>query len=755
MKKFNKFLVAFLLLTVTVACSSDPISLQPDTNELYSREFISEFGVPASGHDFSMATSAGLKVTSARGGHVTVTAEVDGKEYLFADLNVPAGTRAIPVTIPLTVSTLNVKTSLGTHRVATNALVNIDQAPAGSTSSRGDAIIVSGDDTTGLTYIEDGDTPYLVFNPHDFLKQHFLDHPLDGKTDYTDCSLNPFNNSYNGETGYSSNADITMREYYIFPIYWQKNTNGNKDYETYIFNTPNGENDIKSPHKINFGKTDETSVPFPELGYSTPDKLSNASSKLLVSIMKLKFDNLDNLSNYFTYADEDANCAYDINNIDNISFIISRGTRIKFDSDKPARFGIYVKSDIKSETDFSFSSSMPFYNTYYWGTNYYESTISNLFTASVSAQRFDVDRLHKLYIHDDDYKEPTFGSETTYFRGDYLYDRTNQTKDILGFSSPATKPGDTTPRQYGDVVFLIVPYNSGETTIRQHAEKVEPFVWTIAAEDLGGSLDWDFNDVVFSFTDVIQNLNSVNENSAITMLTGPNVSQSMRVITVKPLAAGGTMPVYITYQGRVKAMPKMPTTGDMTFTEANQAIIDYFYPDGKDISNVDEADVQTYILGRELHKWLGSSTHNRALNVDSSRKDFGAPSISFVIPTEEPLENAITHAAAGSVNNNTLYGFGILVDKDNELNIDAINDTDNGFKHIPSLTLGKGLYTIGGISDDKNLSAPQMILVDTDWEWPREGVRIDEAYTNFSNWVSSPSAYDWHSNKNTSKVTGK
>ncbi|MDE6285543.1 MAG: LruC domain-containing protein, partial [Muribaculaceae bacterium] len=111
---------------------------------------------------------------------------------------------------------------------------------------------------------------------------------------------------------------------------------------------------------------------------------------------------------------------------------------------------------------------------------------------------------------------------------------------------------------------------------------------------------------------------------------------------------------------------------------------------------------------------------------------------------------------AASEKNRPLFGFSVLVDKDNTLNIDTFNDQDCGFRHIPSLQLGQGSYLIGAPADNKNLTAPQMILVEGDWEWPAELVNIKDAYPSFASWIQNPDANpEWHKNKDNSKVTGK
>lgn len=180
-----------VILLLTIGCAADQDSLQPDVNELYTRAFISEFGVAAKGHDFSMATSAGLKVTTSRGGHVIVTAEVDGKEYLFANLDVPAGTHPLPVTIPRSVTTLKVATTTCTYYVDPNATLDIDQA---TPASRGGSYTMA-TGSNGISYAtvkhtaqcseNVADSPVLVFDPSEVLTKYFESHPLGAdNTDY-------------------------------------------------------------------------------------------------------------------------------------------------------------------------------------------------------------------------------------------------------------------------------------------------------------------------------------------------------------------------------------------------------------------------------------------------------------------------------------------------------------------------------------------------------------------------------------------
>lgn len=732
MKTNQISLIAVPILALLVGCSSSPESVAPDKNEEYTREFISQFGVPASGHDYSMATSAGLKVTTAQGSHVTVTAFVGDTEYLFADLSVPAGTHAIPVTIPRSVTELYVKSSSGVHAVSPNATVNLDQAP--TSKSRGGYYDVQDPTKDGdMTLVErtgaDG-YPYIAFKPSEFLND-FLnsDKPLitkpgSGSVKYLE---------YSGETiltcKYSSGGD----NYYIFPIYWRaRKENGRiiKDFRTHLFKVlEGGQNELHSLSKALF-RDDNTAdnIPFPYLGYIT-------SEKLRADI------NTADLSE-FTFDDGTFEEAYDPAST---NMVISRGIEINIKRNESfymPRVPLCVISNKQADGSYDLSSSAPFYNTLNWGKNYYDVSLDDLYTAAASTYAMSLSNdKNAVYIMD---SYNTASAESS--EGNFKWIK-NAYRQLIGFSRPASKPADDSKREYEDVIFLISPKGYGYYA--NIYSKIQPLSWTIAAEDLGGSYDWDFNDAVFTFTDVIQNLNTVNKNASQAVVSGPQYTSGVRVITVKPLAAGGTMPIYITYSGEnVRTVPTLLTEGETLYSEAEKLYEESMKAEGK---------TGTFILGKELHKWLGGSAHSSAMNVGANRGNHSAQEVSFAIPIDViPDDYVMKHDPAVSGDNTHLYGFGVLVDKANTLNVDAINDTDHGFKLMDGLTIGQGDYMIGKPNQAKDQIAPQMLLVTGDWEWPQEGINILEAYPTFNNWVTSPSsAQDWNANPTDGKITKK
>ncbi len=791
MKNIFKATGTALILFAVAGCNSDTITLEDNAREEYVRNFITTFGVPDPDHNYAMAKSAGLHVTTKKGGHVTVTAEVGGKEYLFADLDVPAGTHALPVTIPASVSTLNVATGKGVHVVATDATVDIDQAPAGSRTHYN---IEDMDMEDEMQFVESGDggDPYLVFKPQSygnfttFVNTHFK-----GGEDNIVRDPDKYNwedNTYKGspvkylndnphETGLGCTGG--EYDYYIFPIYWKRNKQGNKDYQVILHKIREGVNNLPSPYDITFGDEGSASaqIPFPEIGWTTDDASyalinfhdGTYQTKVDGPIENFRFDN-GSFDEAFPF--EKANAA------DNAKCVITRGKRIHMKAPSqeyyPA-FTIAVKSNFQADGSFSFVSAAPFYNSAFWGNNYFDVTLDELYMANWATKRvpfmkpngkdgilvhiFDPELDMEYYGNGKDWWKLHNGFSSKPVYGDHYKNNSVISLEIpgepfyLGFNSPASKPADTSVRDFSEVIFLVTRHVFYDKATRkfkyQWGVVPEPMEWTLAAEDLGGSDDWDFNDVVFTFTDVIRNLKSENHLNNVSLVTGPNSTTSVRIVTVTPKATGGTMPIYITYTGKqVQEMPEMPSDGSIMYSEASAALKAALEKAGQD---------GTFILGTEVHKWLGASDHTKFVNVGGSRQNVEVTPVQFVIPTTLDIgdEDRFDYASSGSKPNKPLYGFGVLVDKENVLNYDAFAADAPGFIKVDNLTMGEGTYLIGAPNDNKDVNVPQMILVQGDWQWPTERTNILDAYPNFKAWIGDHTNSDWINTPEEGKVTKK
>lgn len=719
------------VLLATAGCSSDPIELQPDRNEVYDREFVKEFGAPVTDHDFSLATTAGLTVTSSSGKHVTVTASIDGKSYLFADCSVPAGTTALPVTIPNTVTRLKITTSDGDYFSDPNGNINLDKSPD---STRSRKIAEASENSNGYLNIRKTDNwenhgPLLVFKVGDFLYNYISKNPIgEDNTDYSYSYINDQKTvkhpgcSLFGITNDSPYESIT---YYVFPLWWRSNRYGYKRYdifsECYPF-SPEVNSYIDELFASN--KSSSKGIYFPQLGH-----IDNPSIRA-TSVTEWDF------SQKFTFDKGTDTKAYDINNGNTL--VATRGIKITVNKPTKNAFNMFTLSLTgRKDSKNNYTSS-----TYPGGDSsgngfYYDVPIDNLFLATTSTKETRLDKMDYNILELDNYSESNSD----------IYTKTPERKYrdacIIGFSTPPNKANDSYPRDYADVILLVIMESNAEERAWIYGSREEPYEWTIAAEDLGGSHDWDFNDAVFKFTDVIYDLNSANDNWKSSVLSGPYNTPRCRKYEITPIAAGGTMPIYITYEGKVLPEGSFPSSGQEMYSDFV----------GRYNELLNSTPEGTYIIGTELHKWLGASTHTSALNVGSNRNQ-ALKGKTITLTVSPYASSTSSRATKPSGSNETLRGFSILVDRENKLQIDT-RDGD-GFVHMPELTLGKDTYLISAPSEDKGQIAPQLILLDNDWEWPQEGVNIGDAYPSFRNWITTGSWNEWTTtNVDTSKITSK
>ena len=168
--------------------------------------------------------------------------------------------------------------------------------------------------------------------------------------------------------------------------------------------------------------------------------------------------------------------------------------------------------------------------------------------------------------------------------------------------------------------------------------------WIIAAEDLGSTDDYDFNDVVFS---------------------GKYASGNMEA-TITPLAAGGSKETYL-YRGG-----------------------------------------EGPIGGVEFHTLLGGSVNEDGSYAFVNTESAGAKGEPIVI--DVPVDFSLAYG-----DNINMGGFSLEVD---------------------------GIGT--SITAPGQGESPQMICVPAGWKWPKERVRIDQAYPKFGEWGENYTSTEWY-----------
>ena len=146
------------------ACSEDKFQEMPDRNELYDRAFIKEFGSPHPDHDWTMATTAGLRVISPKAVNLQVYAEIDENLYIFADIPGFQGDNAVPVTIPKGIDQLIVVADGTEYPCSPSATLDLSTA----TPSRGGRDITIRDPNKKGEYFSitpnPGRTKYITLN---------------------------------------------------------------------------------------------------------------------------------------------------------------------------------------------------------------------------------------------------------------------------------------------------------------------------------------------------------------------------------------------------------------------------------------------------------------------------------------------------------------------------------------------------------------------------------------------------------------
>ncbi|MDE6079659.1 MAG: hypothetical protein K2G35_06320 [Duncaniella sp.] len=684
MKLLRVLFGVMFVAAVMTSCSDDSPTPTGAPTEDYNRAFIKEFGVPAKGRDYSTARSAGLKIKASRNTAIMVTAEVDGTEYLFANLTVPAGLTSVPATIPSDITSLNVYVYGEPYAVSPDATLDIDNLLARNQASR------SIDFHLGEKYMNDGKPqPILYCKFSDFLEEYFEKYPIG--EDIPCWGFEPplpgwsGVGFYNAETKLVNNSNLSAKCYYlIFPIYIKSD-----DYTGTLLEESDG-------------KT-----------YS----LGKPQDNLVTSTSIMEIGDIPNPIGFKNYGN---NSVYQPDGRDRM--IMSRGVRFQPDE------AVYVHV----ESNQGISSSIFRENIRNWGDNYYPATLDNLYDLFACTRRYHLSKAAiQVYID---------GSWKTYG------DRTNSAF-LIGFNKPPRVPNDTeTIRDYSEVVYLVLMEDTEKLAEYQEKKPTyKAYEWMLAAEDLGGTFDWDFNDAVFKFTDVVENLVTVNTGSGKHYFATPTDITPVRKVTVTPMAAGGTMPLYITYTGKVSAMPDMPTAGPIDYYTANEALR----------ASLNDPEEGTYVIGTEIHKWLGGSTYKKQLNTgEKVELPYGEP-ISFAIPTDATpsTERFAGGCQAYSEDNQPLYGFAVLVDKENKLNIDT--RATGGVEYLPTHTIGQGAYLIGRPDETTDNVAPQMVMFCQNHfiEWPREYVNINDAYPYFREYITrnAPQPLWW--NKNHDMVT--
>lgn len=236
-----------------------------------------------------------------------------------------------------------------------------------------------------------------------------------------------------------------------------------------------------------------------------------------------------------------------------------------------------------------------------------------------------------------------------------------------------------------DIVFWVEgEYVTGDLIESYDLKNSTTLSWIFACEDLGGDFDYDFNDVVW---EVSQDVTVTTQKQTVNgNVTTTGISYAFADIKVSLLANGGTLPVSLLYDG--------------TPVSAN----------GK----------------TELHEILSGQTINTETNLYKAVNALAKKDGQLIDANMEGKDPVVV----------------LTIPSNNEI-ID-INTITAKFKIQATGNDGTSYFVT---APEKTNSAPQIIVLPGEWEWPTEHTSIETAYPDFKEWVRTATWTQWSENK--------
>lgn len=508
------------LLAMGIATSCNNEAPEIPATELYTREWVKNFGVMDATQDWNNATRGSVQV-DVKGGpkRVRVTTVIDDVTYLLADYPEVSGSQKLEFDIPRGLTDIKVMTESRAVRTQVGGTATFAETAYNAAATDGGDYIVN---ENGIKVSQVG---YLISDANE---------PLHYRDKLPEAEFNVGKVPTNFE--FTSNGSFI-----VYPIYWNTsavNTIGiytvneeTKEITRYPFYT------IKSGDELQYLTPLEPAPNYATFAYydyvwSSDVKLPEVPSDLTDEDKK---NFIEYLENYEWLAQKMGVQAWPLPKVSNIE-IVSWGN----DPEAEDYGTITVSGCIGGE-----------WETPQANTNNLDSNASyhpNLEYSAWRSKGFKIDIEEGIkfgmYLEHNDghifYSQAEFNEEAQDAEGNkiniphastYIHHCTNDAGEykefrVLAFEDWAGSYGDEGP-DLNDVVLYVTSDNVEEIPdVEDH--DASPIKWLVACEDLGSVDDFDFNDVVFEVEHVAGRL----------------------VATIRPLAAGGTLPTYLCRDGK-------------------------------------------------------------------------------------------------------------------------------------------------------------------------------------------------------------
>ncbi len=705
-----------------------------DPVEAYTRAFVKEFG-EFKAQKWSEAVSGVISVRTSKPTPVNVFADVDGQRFIFASFGALNGLQPIMVHIPNGVEELIVEADGVEYKTKLGEVLDLTEGSRYAVETE----YVTGDiDNFKINVhgkvrkIRFGGTKFrdnwLRYNSSDEAGFHLYN----GQQNFCNAIAdtikmqNKLGLLLNTGTHCVPTKDTKSLHLEVYPLFWRENVHGESDYLLGIYYWH-----VDRPKQIKM-------IDFEELDF-----------KDAISYKK-------NGTSEYVKSSTGRQVPYDVTKLVAKDSIAMEAVLLDLDCGAFADgklsdyfFGFYIKSGLKpgytegkgrNYTHITYQGNM--HNGQAWGQdNYWDMPFRDViysYTGAVVSTPKSVtnarpDRADGLVWGYN-------GENATQTDGAKRY-MVNFMSQPLGNK---TKPEDV---DFSDV---IIGYSYADLSTgvehNSYGATYGAYPWYLAAEDLGSTDDWDFNDIVVNVYDLT------------TDFTKPYVSTRGRYpvptimgrrITVLPRATGATYPIYLMYDGEVAE--------DATDETHLSALASDVFQKG------------TYVVGTEMHAWLGEPDYKKMLNTGLNDGYTGG-AISFCVPlmkegTEEINPHNPPQLCSGV--NQGIRGFWVLVDKEDAMRAELENtafdvkpldplyyeDRVRVFRHVSQTKnvlkpfagrLGEGAYRVDPPKESGSI-APQMLMCQYSWQWPVERANIGNVYSSFRDWVAGKRT-TWHAN---------
>ena len=694
------------------------------------------FGVPQATHTWSEAQTQMYSIYTRDIHNVDLKAEVDGEIYTFAVLGTVTGRTHFTANLPAKASRVFISVD-GTDEISiqANTIVNIDDALASANKisrAGGEDMNVTLTDRKpkvsilGKRFLDGIDMLCEGFVPGDNTKTAHLGYPKKTDTWYGSRRASSLNETMADGGKFKSKSFVN-----VYPLFTRKNKYGEDDYVVGIYY-----------------RYDEKG-PISHIDLCRPGELNAANNTIR---------DLDGNTRPVDPAKwiTEQGLSKDLYNGNNPNFLTTEGRSVDVTGfiNGSCLLGFYVKSGIEDFDDKIEPNHCKYTHICYGEAKYNKVAWENDADGNNTPAYYDVEleRVANAYAGAiGPINNPVFKHKDTpsvkdrdialIIEDNEEFGHANYPCfSWFGFTSPAKEVAEAGP-DFCDFVLLCETTSGigwGQSGFSNKLP-VSMFPWFLAAEDLGATDDWDYNDLIVAVYDMKNNYTAAyvdaNGNYPAPTILG-------RTLTVKPMAAGATLPDYLMYEGKIASGNIAPSTPIST--------IKTNYMEG------------TYIVGTEIHSWLREPDYTRVLNTQEDRITHRGRAVSFTIPYDNVNVDYDDPSDTFYPNDNTLAGFWVMVDKtdkgryyettafDPDLDLDDIEKDLSKAVTPFNDRLGNDTYRVD-VPSKAGSVAPQMILCHRSWYWPRERVPIDEAWPKFSDWVKDHKVI-WHSLGNNTEL---